>query len=118
MVEITSDKDSCWIVTLDCDHLRPRSFCRHYVLLTLPTTGTNPLPKFFRIDRCSMGKLRYELHIAQTSEEIEKTVVCRLIIKESHLATLTHIRHDFDRAPKVSVGVPGRCKNFDVRFPS
>ena len=53
---------------------------------------------------------------AKGVEKIEEALVGGLVGEEAELAALTHVGDDFNGPAKVSVGVPGGCKDGEIGF--
>lgn len=49
-----------------------------------------------------------KLNVAQSSEQIQEGVICRLIIKKSWFPAFRHIRHHLDRSSEIGIRVPRR----------
>ena len=49
-----------------------------------------------------------DLRLAKTNEQVEETLVGRLIVEEAKLSAFAHVGDHFDWTAKIGIGVPGR----------
>src|SRR4030095_4907632 len=57
-----------------------------------------------------------DLRLAKTNEQVEETLVGRLIVEEAKLSAFAHVGDHFDWTAKIGIGVPCRSDRSEVRL--